>query len=140
MKNVFLITICLFSFSLFACENKTSSFDKLPKTAQEFVNTYFTDSKATTVKQDIEDGDYTVKLQNGIKIKFDQMGNWTEIENLKFLPKGIVNSNIYDYIENNYPNENIIEVERDYDGIDIKLSNRLELEFDPNGNFIKIDR
>lgn len=139
MKNIFLIMICTLSFSLVALADKPSTIDALPKTAQEFLSTYFAKSKIASVMLDESDGDFKVKLENGVKVEFNKIGSWTEIEGLTSLPKGLVSSNIYDYVAHNYKKVKVVKIERDKKGFEIELADGRELEFDLNGNFVKID-
>jgi predicted nucleotide-binding protein (sugar kinase/HSP70/actin superfamily) len=55
------------------------------------------------------------------------------------VPARIVPKSIVSYVWRNYPQTQIIEIERERYGYDVKLSNRIELEFDASGKFIRID-
>lgn len=129
----------MLSFSVVAQADKPSTIDALPKTAQEFLNTYFAKDKVASVMLDESDGDFKVRLESGAKIEFNKVGSWMEIEGLTSLPKGLVSSNIYDYVSHNYKKTKIVKIERDKNGFEIELADGRELEFDLNGNFVKLD-
>lgn len=141
MKKLFsILVLCLaFCFATFADNDKIIVFEQLPKTAQEFVKTYYPKQQVINIQQDIEDGDYELRLENGVKIDFNKLGSWTEIEGRVALPKGIISSNIYNYVAKNYKKSKIYKVERNQNGFEIELSNDLDLHFDLNGNFVRID-
>ena len=50
-----------------------------------------------------------------------------------------VQQKIMDYIRSNYPNLTVVEVEIESQKIEIELSNNIELIFDLNGNFLRLD-
>ena len=50
-----------------------------------------------------------------------------------------VQQKIMDYIRSNYPNLTLVEVEIESQKIEIELSNNIELIFDLNGNFLRLD-
>ena len=139
MKNITLLLICVLSFSAFAFadNDKPAKVEDMPMTAQEFLKTYFPKDKVLSVMLDEKDGDYEVKLENGVKIEFNKIGSWMEIEGHVALPKGIVSSNIYDYVSHNYKKTKIFKIERDKNGFEIELNTNVELQFDLNGNFVK---
>ena len=142
MKNITLLLVCALSFSAlaFADNDKPVKVEDLPMTAQEFLRTYFPKENVRSVMLDENDGDYEVKLENGVKIEFNKIGSWMEIEGHVALPKGIVSSNIYDYVAHNYKKAKIYKIERDKNGFEIELDTDVELQFDLNGNFVKEDK
>jgi len=141
MKNITLLLVCALSFSAlaFADNDKPVKVEDMPMTAQEFLKAYFPKEKVTSATMDEKDGDYEVRLENGVKIEFNKIGSWMEIEGHTALPKGIVSSNIYDYVSHNYKKTKIFKIERDKKGFELGLDNNTELHFDLNGNFVKVD-
>lgn len=139
MKNLFMILVCAFSFSAlaFADNEKPAKVEDMPMTAQEFLRTYFPKEKVASVMLDEKNGDFEVKLENGVKIDFNNIGSWMEIEGHVALPKGIVSSNIYSYVSHNYKKTKIYKIERDQNGFEIELNTDVELQFDLNGNFVR---
>ncbi len=86
---------------------------------------------------------WDVYLANGFELQFDKEGNWMKVDGnnqpipasiLALLPGGITT-----YCSTNYPNSPIVEVDKDSRRYHVELQNSIELEFDLNGNFIKID-
>lgn len=146
MKKV-LITLCLFTASLafFSCSDDDNdvviSMTDLPAKAQTFIETHFPGQEARMVKKDNDS--YDVYLKNGFEIEFDLAADWDDIDGrgqklpdsiLELLPEGIIT-----YVSTNYTDQNITEVNKEKYGYEVTLNNNLELEFDPDGNFLRID-
>ena len=51
----------------------------------------------------------------------------------------VVQQKITDYINSNYPNDSVTEVEIENQKIEVELSSDIELIFDLNGNFLRLD-
>ena len=85
--------------------------------------------------------DFDVNFENGTKVEFDRTGNWKEIKTLSgSVPSSLVPAKIKRYISNNYNGASIVEINKDAYKIDVELSNGVDLDFDKNGNFLRIDR
>lgn len=120
--------------------------DKLPKTAQDYINEHFASISITKVEENSnwqiwEDDKYEVKLSNGIELDFDENGNIMEIENKKneSLPAGALPSNIASHLNTNYAGISIKSWEKDSKGQEVELADGTDLEYDKDGNFLKID-
>ena len=116
----------------------------LPQSIRDYVaNNYPNES---IVKAEEYTDKYEIELSNGIELEFDLAGNFIEISgnegdgegdsediNPSSLPQVIL-----DYIATNYPNETIVEAEKDDEKYEVELSNGLKLEFDLAGNFLEV--
>ena len=121
--------------------------EDLPAAIREFITTHF--SNATIEEAERENnGNYEVELSNDVELIFDSAG--------KFLGRADDDDNddrddddiaisdlpqvILDYITTNYPDNSIIEAEREDDnGFEVTLNNGVELEFDSEGNFLEAE-
>ncbi len=100
----------------------------------------------TIVKAEFDGIEYEVTLSNGLKLEFDDMGNFKEISGNDGDDSGeedeIEISNlpmpVTDYISANYPGETIVKAEFDGVEYEVTLSNGLKLEFDSMGSFKEI--
>lgn len=140
MKKIFLILFSMFTLSLPACnrDDVPISFKELPAEAQKFVNKYFSDINISVVLKD--DNEYEVKFANGYQIEFNKKGEWKEVDcQSDEVPAGIVPENIRKYVAQHYPQNFIVKISLDSHGYDVELNNDLDLEFDRNGNFLRID-
>ncbi|MEN4762570.1 PepSY-like domain-containing protein [Chryseobacterium sp. C39-AII1] len=132
-----LITGCVYG------QDRAISPNQLPKTAKTFL---FTNFKGIKVGSAIEDreiygvDEYKVYLANGTKIEFDSRGNWKEVDGKhQKLPYGFIPTKIRNYVAKSFPNTYIIKMEKERWSYQAELSNGIELEFDREGNFTKID-
>ena len=93
------------------------------------------------MESDWFDKNYDVIFTNGNKVEFDKRGNWKEV-NCKYssVPVDVIPSAIQKYVAENYPDAQVIKIERDKKDYEIKLSNKWELKFDLQFNLIDIDK
>ena len=142
MRKIIGIAIVLIANFAFAQE-VIIPFNQLPAKAKTFTHQYFKDVKVMNVIQDkdVFSKDFDVNFENGTKIEFDRTGNWKEIKTLSgSVPSSLVPAKIKQYISNNYKGASIVEIDKDAYKIDVELSNGVDLDFDKNGNFLRIDR
>ncbi|MGE6354420.1 PepSY-like domain-containing protein [Flavobacterium sp. NPDC079362] len=117
----------------------------LPKSASAFVTTYFPGITYLTVKKhNIPESDgsvYEVKLSNNFEIDFDANGNWIDIDgNNQAIPTDLIPEKIQNYLTANYANQFVTSIDNEKTSIEVELSNNIELVFDLQGNFIRIDK
>ena len=142
MRKIIGIAIVLIANFAFAQE-VIIPFNQLPAKAKTFIHQHFKDVKIMNVIQDkdVFSKDFDVNFENGTKIEFDRTGNWKEIKTLSgSVLSSLVPAKIKQYISNNYKGANIVEINKDAYKIDVELSNGVDLDFDKNGNFLRIDR
>ncbi|MTG98189.1 hypothetical protein GJV76_08610 [Myroides sp. BIT-d1] len=158
-RILLLATVCLLGLNFTACSSDDNSNDsnrfetidqeQLPATTKNFLKGVF---PASLVKQsgkvnheNYYGSKYTTTLDNNVKIDFNKNGDWTEVEtiNKTAIPEAFLEqevAKINQYVKTNYPNNFIIEIDRDYKrGYEIELNNGLEMFFDINQNFIALD-
>lgn len=82
-----------------------------------------------------------LELSNGIELDFDENGNINEMEskNKEALPETTIPTNVAGYLKTNYAGIAITGWEKDSKGQEVELADGTELEFDKDGNFLKID-
>jgi len=146
MKNI--ATLVLTTFSLLAtinCQSQKTLInkDELPQTSQRFISDNFPDYTLDYIikKVKITKTEYKVRFREGLKIEFDEQGNWKEIDGKKMaIQTKFIQKKIANLITEKFPNTDIIKVEREkYGTIEVKLSNSLELMFSSEGDFLGID-
>ncbi len=117
---------------------------QLPQTSQGFLNTNFSNNTVTNTKVDTKRNvvdEYEVYLDNGVKVEFDRNGNWKEVDGKgTAIPTEFINQNIVSYVNTQYPNAQIYKVEKERKGYEVKLTNGLELKFNHQGAFLRIDK
>ena len=123
-------------------EDKPVDENELPAKAIEFIKANFPDSKIALAKYDWElfGGSYDVILVDGTKIEFDKCGEWRETD-CKFgeVPVSVIPEEIATYVKDKYATEKIVKIERQKNGYEIKLSNKVELKFNKSFKLIGFD-
>lgn len=144
MKKLLLLFVCLFTIQsvVRADDDKPVRIEQLPQTAQQFIKTYFSDSKVAIAKMENDwfDKSYDIIFTDGSKLEFDKRGNWKEI-NCKYsaVPASVIPEQILKYVSENYPGTQVMKIDRDKRDYEVKLSNKWELKFDLQFNLIDID-
>ena len=141
MKKLLLLFVCLFSFSAmsFADDGKPVSFSQLPENAKTLIRNHFQVSEIQKVL--LDDDEYEVRLKGGIKIEFEKSGRWKEIESKKRpVPKSLVPTRIMKEVVAKFgPQTKVLEISRDDDELEVKLSNGKELKMDRKTKKIEVD-
>lgn len=128
---------------LSACKKeKVIDDNDLPRDARDFIATHFA---GITISQSVREWDdtkwkYEVYLSNGTKLEFNHKGEIEEISGNSALPDSALPSLLVSYVRTNYPDEYIRKWELDSTTQEITLSNNVELVFDKQGNFLRIDQ
>lgn len=126
-----------------ADDDKPIQFSGLPRTAQQFVMQNFADKKVALAKMesDFFGKNYDVIFVNGDKVEFDRSGNWKKIKcKHSQVPASLVPNPIMVYVRDNYPECKIIELEKEGNTYEAKLSNGWELKFNKNFELIDLDK
>lgn len=140
----FLLAIAVFTVSCSKDDNVNDVV--LPSKANTFLSAKFKGAnivKLSKVNDNQTKKEFEVILDNGIKVEFDKDGNWVEIEAIKddgTIPNEFVPAKIHAYVTLNYPNLGINSIEIEDDGYEIELTDGTDLDFDLDGNFLKIDK
>ncbi len=121
---------------------KPIQFNELPAAAQHFVKQHFAKEEVSyTIKDNgVVWDEYTVVFQSGVKLEFDDKGEWTEVEcRYSEVPSAIVPKEISDYVKKHNPSAKIIEIKRDHNEWDVKLTGGLELTFNKSFKLTEFD-
>ncbi|MFD1095554.1 PepSY-like domain-containing protein [Salegentibacter chungangensis] len=120
---------------------------ELPQKIKDFLNTYF--EGETVEEAEIENnGHIKVELDSDVKLIFDAEGNFlgqaedeneNEDEDDEDIAVEDLPQSVKDYISANYPDNKIIEAEKEDEGFEVTLNNGTELKFDSEGNFVKAE-
>ena len=140
MKKLMILTTILMALGIStACadNDKPIAVTQLPQKAQLFIKTHFPKEKVALAKleRDFLETRYEVVFTNGSKVEFLK-----EVEcKYSTVPTAIIPAQIASYVSQNYPDTQIVQIDRDKRDYEVKLTNRLELTFDLNFNLIDID-
>lgn len=124
-----------------AGNDKPIQVSQLPQTAQQFIKKYFGDRKVAFAKEESDfRKSYEIAFTTGDKIEFDRKGEWTDIDcKYSAVPAGIVPAQIVAYIAENYPDSQVVQIEKDSRSTEVKLDNRMEIKFDKQHRVIEMD-
>lgn len=120
----------------------TKDSNKLPNAARVVLKQQFPNVNISYIKIDKElfQTTYEAVLTSGVEVKFDSEGKWIEVDckNAE-VPMSFVSASIKKYVQDNFPDELIVKIERERRGVTVELRNGLDLEFDNNGDIVRID-
>lgn len=141
--TVVLALVLLLMMGFVYGQDRVISDNQLPKTAKKFLSVNFKGIATSSVIEDNEIfgvDEYKVLLTNGIKVEFDNKGNWKEVDGKhQKVPYSFIPATIRNYVAKSFRNTHIVKIERKSWSYKAELSNGIDLEFDKNGNFKRID-
>ncbi len=116
-------------------------YQEMPATIKSFLAKYY--PKATVVKYETKSTvvgkKYEVKLNNGAEIDFDKNGNWEEISDKQGVPAALIPAKIKTYLDQKYKGVKVESIDKERNKIKVDLQNDIDLEFDKNGKFLRIE-
>lgn len=143
LKIGILASLMFFAAVTAQAHDKVISFAQLPAKAQAFVQNNFDKAHVASVSVDTEHlwkKEYTVIFNNGTKVEFDGKGNWEEMSSkTEAIPVKLTPAAILQHIHKSFPNTFVKELKRGNKMYEVEISNGLELEFNLQGEFIRID-
>lgn len=140
MKKLFLIltTVIL----LTGCEKETIiQGNQVPEKIKTYIETHF---PQLSVLQVLEDRDgftltYDVTLQQGYFLEFNRKMEIEEVTGIEPIPNSVVPSNILTYVQTQFSEQFILSWDLSDRIQEVTLDNGIQLEFDQEGNFLRID-
>lgn len=131
----------LFIFNQTNAQDRYLQTNEFPEKIISFVQTHFPEDQIVTIKEEKErrKTEYEVKLNSRAELEFDGGLEIIKIESKSGLPDSVLPKKIVAYVSQNYPGRKIEEWKKKKKYQEIELDNSLELEFDFDGNFMKID-
>ena len=145
MKRLYVLLTMgmLFVATAFAHDIISRNVNDLPAQARTTLNKHFSGKKVSYIKIDKEifqSTTYEVKLENGMEVKFDSKGNWTEVDgNHRPIPAIFIPQQIKETANDMFPNTPIVKIEKDHRGWEIELSNDVDIKFDKKFNIREVD-
>lgn len=144
MKQAFL-SICLLVSSFFfiatADDDYPITFEQLPPVSQTFVKTHFANVQVAFCLRDSHS--YEVRLADASEIEFNLNGSWKEIDcKYQAVPVSVTDllpKDIPTYVKTNFPTAIITKVNVKVWGYELELNNGLEVEFNSQGQFMRMD-
>ncbi|GAA4433469.1 PepSY-like domain-containing protein [Ravibacter arvi] len=115
--------------------------EKLPASIQSYISTHFPGDSILQVVKDREwaNTSYEVILDGSTKLEFNKKNEIKSIESVTELPASVIPSKISAYVEEKYPDRFIRSWELDDNRQEVELDNGIELVFNLEGGFLRID-
>ncbi len=146
MKLFKLLTFCAFVSVLASCDDdkreETLLAEKdIPVQIMEYKNEHFSEY---AIKRAIRDEEgktisYELYLEGNFELDFNEKYEIYDIDGASKLPDSVIPTEILSYVATNYPQNYITDWELDNGHQQVELNNRLELEFEMDGTFIRIE-
>ena len=143
MKKILFVLLSIV-FSLTACADWQNIVGEkeLPLQAQTFIKTHFSmdDIALVEVEREKLHIEIQVYLKDGTELDFDMQGNFLGIDcQTREVPAGIVPDVIEEYVKTNYAGLFIMEYNIENRYLQVELNNGLELIFNLEGKFLRVD-
>lgn len=143
MKKYFLMMVSALLLSLSVnAEEHPITFDRLPVQARTFINNHYLASEVLQVLKDesLVRPEYKVYIAHGISVEFDYHGSLEKITSEDTpIPEDVIPVQIKEYVARHYPDATFREYEVDRKHYEVKLSNRMELNFNKKFHLMEVD-
>ena len=126
---------------LVSCDKeKVVQEDDLPAIASGFVSTHYSGRTILQVVKELDNLKtyYHVYLDNGSKLDFSRQGSIKKIDGTEAIPATAMPVLVVEYVTRNYSGQFIRGWQINDATQVVKLSSATELEFDKNGNFLRV--
>jgi hypothetical protein len=136
------IATLIASASFVSCKDIIITVDKLPADAQSFIKEFFADKTVSYVKKDREltRTNYEVVFQDGTEVEFNGKGQWHSIDCKRAaVPAALIPAAISEYVRQGFPGQDIVKIDKETYGHEIKFASGLELKFSKNGKLVNVD-
>ena len=104
----------------------------LPKKAQNFIANHLNGENVMYAEMAYDS--YDVIMSSGTRIEFLESGEWKQVKCYNGVNAAILPASVAMAVAKKFPNIKIIKIQKQWDGYEIKLQNRIEAYFDTNGN------
>ena len=142
-SKTILFAIALLTSITAVAQEKVLELSQLPSKAQSFISDHFKQEKVSLVSSEKEffsATEYKVIFQNGTEVEFDSKGNWTEVDaKLKAVPLKLIPSAILNYVNQKFPNNQVVQINKENKHYEIELTSGIDLLFNSQGEFLRID-
>jgi hypothetical protein len=144
MKKYLFLMLLPMVIGLASCDyhDKIVETGDLPTKTTMFIADYFPGCDIVAIDKDRDLGtvSYDIVLSCGVKLEFDKLGDWTEVDcEPNEVPHAIVPDKILEYVVSKYADNYIVKIERKWSNYIVELNNDIELVFNKDGDFKHID-
>jgi len=143
MKQLVSLIALSVAILLGACSNNSANNQQLPEEIKSFITENFSDQTITSFDREQSPGGHTfeVVLSNGTEVDFDTKNIWEKVEGFTNpVPVSIIPAPIASHVQATFPDNDIVEIDKERYGFDVRLSDGMELQYDKNGGFKKVEK
>ncbi len=140
MKKRIVFSVFVFSMMslLVFADGRYIAAEAIPALAKTFLNEHF--RGITVVYAEQEYNEFEVHLENGVEVEFTGNGDWKSVDaKWQALPTTILSPAVLAAVKAMYPKAAIIKIEKDWNGFDIELDNRMELKVATDGKVYEVE-
>lgn len=141
-KSVMILASLMIALCACADRHQMIEYAQLPVQAQAFVQKYFNQADVAYIEREHDNLqlEYNVHMKDATEIDFDREGHLKSVDcQRKALPDGIVPTLIMQYVGLHHPKQIVTEYVIDYRTQKVELNNEIELIFDMEGHFLRMD-
>jgi|SRR5690554_3634055 len=137
-----------FLFTFLACSDdglnrsqRNLEISEIPKEIVAYKEIHFPDNKIVRAIEELDRGvlTYELFLERNFELEFNEYFQIIEIEGKSKLPDSVIPIPILEYVAQHYPDNFITDWELEGHYQKVGLNNKIELEFELNDDFIKVD-
>ncbi|MEL7589054.1 MAG: PepSY-like domain-containing protein [Prolixibacteraceae bacterium] len=146
MKKSILAFLIIPSFFLISCEDdsdedSTITLKEIPTEIQSYIDEHFSEQTVSQAILEEDDGVFKFELflDNFTMLEFSSEKKAIEIDGQSKLPDSVIPESILSYVSTNYKDHYITGWELESGYQQVRLENQTELEFDLDGEFLRID-
>lgn len=148
MKTLKIFSLLAIVAILSSCSNDDDtnqevvlSESEIPTEIITYKETHFPENEIIRAIKDTERNvvTYDIYLSENFELDFNSNYEITDIDGISKLPDSVIPQAILDYVAQNYASNVITDWELEFNHQQIELTNGVELEFELDGTFIRID-
>jgi len=144
MKRIISIALVavLCTVGAFAGSKKPIPYKELPKTVQKEFKKGFPEEQVQIVTSErlfFKSYEYTLLTVDGTKVVYNEKGEVKSVKNDQGVNEAFVPKEIVKYVKKNLPNSTITEYERGALKQEVELNGKMEIVFNKNGKFLRIE-
>lgn len=134
MKRIMMIVLAAVLTTAATFADMPIAANQLPSEAQGFISSTFPKAAIQGAVQD-DWNEFEVYLSDGTMIEF-RGGAWTSVKSQSGGASVVLPAAANSWIAANQAGATVYEVDKNWNGFEVKLSNFIEVYFDANGNFL----
>ena len=142
MKKLLFLVFMMTTIILTGCDKETIlNENDIPAEIKTYVETHFPGAKILQCVKD-KDGlelNYDVIIDGNFQLEFNKKKVIESIDGVSKLPDSVIPAKILTYVQTNYVSNFITDWELDRNNQQVELDNGIELKFNKNGDFLRID-